>query len=109
MLRSGTPFSMEARSEVKEAIVEVRRLVDVLRPPAIDEVGLLAAIRQRALGLSEAMVFEVRGPTAMPDLPAAVETAAFRIAAEAMTNVTRHAVLPHRPSPGHLAEAGERA
>ena len=81
----------EARSEVKEAIDEVRRLVDDLRPPAIDEVGLLAAIRQRALGLSEAVVFEVRGPTAMPDLPAAVETAAFRIAAEAMTNVARHA------------------
>ena len=38
----------EAREEVKAAIAEVRRLVDDLRPPAIDEVGLVAAIRQRA-------------------------------------------------------------
>jgi signal transduction histidine kinase len=35
---------VEARDEVREAITEVRRLVDDLRPPAIDEVGLLAAI-----------------------------------------------------------------
>ena len=33
----------ETRDEVKEAITEVRRLVDDLRPPAIDEVGLLDA------------------------------------------------------------------
>ena len=42
----------EIREEVKEAIAEVRRLVDDLRPPAIDEVGLVGAIRQRAAALS---------------------------------------------------------
>lgn len=42
----------ETRDEVKAAIAEVRRLVDDLRPPAIDEVGLLDAIRQRASSLS---------------------------------------------------------
>lgn len=82
----------EARAETKAAIDEVRRLVDDLRPPAIDEVGLLGAIRQRAAGLTrDDLQFEVGGPASLPPLPAAVEVAAFRIAAEAMTNVTRHA------------------
>ena len=81
----------EARQEVREAIAEVRRLVDDLRPPAIDEVGLLAAIRQRAASLSGDLTIEVAGPDPMPVLPAAVEVAAFRIASEAMTNVARHA------------------
>ena len=81
----------EARQEVRQAIAEVRRLVDDLRPPAIDEVGLLAAIRQRAAALSGDLTIEVAGPDPMPALPAAVEVAAFRIASEAMTNVARHA------------------
>jgi signal transduction histidine kinase len=80
----------EAREEVKDAIAEVRRLVDDLRPPAIDEVGLLGAIRQRAAALSGDLTIEVAGPPSMPALPAAVEVAAFRIASEAMTNVARH-------------------
>jgi two-component system, NarL family, sensor kinase len=84
----------ETRDEVKEAITEIRRLVDDLRPPAIDEVGLLAAIRQRAATLSGVVSFDVTGPDRgadpRPQLPAAVEVAAFRIASEAMTNVVRH-------------------
>ncbi|HEY0868826.1 MAG TPA: histidine kinase, partial [Acidothermaceae bacterium] len=84
----------ETRDEVKEAITEVRRLVDDLRPPAIDEVGLLDAIRQRASALSGVVTFEVTGTDRLADprtqLPAAVEVAAFRIASEAMTNVVRH-------------------
>ncbi len=42
----------EIREEVKDAIAEIRRVVDDLRPPAIDEVGLLGALRQRAAALS---------------------------------------------------------
>jgi signal transduction histidine kinase len=81
----------EARKETRQAIVEVRRLVDDLRPAAIDEVGLLGAIRQRAATLSDDLVVEVEGPETMPRLPAAVEVAAFRITSEALTNVVRHA------------------
>ncbi|MBD2760846.1 hypothetical protein IEE94_15200 [Yimella sp. cx-573] len=79
----------EAREEVKSAIGEIRRLVDDLRPPAIDEVGLVDAIRQRADSLAGEVSFEVVGVTTRP-LPAAVEVAVFRISAEAMTNVVRH-------------------
>ncbi len=81
----------ETRDEAKETIREVRRLVDDLRPPAIDEVGLVAALRQRAATLtSEVLTFEVVGPEELPLLPAAVEVAAFRIASEAMANTSKH-------------------
>lgn len=81
----------EIREETKAAITEVRRVVDELRPPAIDELGLSGAIGQRAASLStDGLVFEVIGPPTPPPIPAAVEVAAFRIASEAMTNVARH-------------------
>jgi signal transduction histidine kinase len=80
----------EIGGETKSAITEVRRLVDDLRPPAIDEVGLVGAIRQRAASLSsDSLRFSVAGPD-QPVLPAAVEVAAFRIASEAMANVAKH-------------------
>ncbi len=82
----------ETRAETRAAIAEVRRLVDDLRPPAIDEVGLIGAIRQRTASLArEGLLIDVVGPHQLPALPAAVEVAAFRIAAEAVTNVVRHA------------------
>jgi two-component system, NarL family, sensor kinase len=81
----------EIREETRSTIAEVRRLVDDLRPPAIDEVGLVSAIRQRAAALStEDLHIRVDGPDRLPPLPAAVEVAAFRIVSEAMTNVTKH-------------------
>src|SRR4051812_7236354 len=93
---SSTELLGEVRDETKAAIGEIRRLVDDLRPPALDEVGLIAALRQKALSLSahggdHPLVVDVEGPEALPPLPAAVEVAAYRIFMEAVTNVLRHA------------------
>jgi signal transduction histidine kinase len=72
------------------AVTEVRRIVEGLRPSAVDELGLAEALRQ--LGMAGAETgFSVRVPDSFGDLPAAVEVAAYRIAAEACTNVIRHA------------------
>jgi signal transduction histidine kinase len=78
--------------EVQETITDIRRLVYELRPPALDEFGLVPALAEQASRLSASgSNFEVRGPDDMPQLPAAAEVATYRIALEAMTNVSKHA------------------
>jgi signal transduction histidine kinase len=80
----------EIVDETQSSIADVRRVVDALRPPALDELGLIAALRLRADALSGELAVGVRGPEERLVLPAAVETAAYRIALEAMTNAVRH-------------------
>jgi signal transduction histidine kinase len=85
-----------ATADVAAALADVRRLVHDLRPPALDELGLLHAVRQQADRLStDGLAITVTGEGGLGDLPAAVEVAAYRIAAEAMTNVVRHAGARH--------------
>jgi signal transduction histidine kinase len=86
------------RDELQAAIVEIRRLAHGLRPPVLDRIGLIPAIREYAGALASrsahsddgvTIVLEV--PTVLPKLPASVDVAAYRIICEALTNVTRHA------------------
>jgi signal transduction histidine kinase len=76
-----------------EAIGEVRRISRDLRPLALDELGLASAIRQQAASLARrgGPRFVLHISDELDGLPAAVEVAVYRIAAEAMTNVVRHA------------------
>jgi signal transduction histidine kinase len=87
------PLLDELRGQTKDAIGEIRRLVDGLGSAALDELGLLEALRVQAARVVErgGPEAEVLGPGTLPELPAAVEVAAYRIASEALTNVTRHA------------------
>lgn len=80
----------QATTEVAAALADVRRLVHDLRPPALDELGLVRAIEQQAerFRLGGLQVSVDGSPGA---LPAGVEVAAYRIASEALTNVARHA------------------
>ena len=78
------------RGEVADAVVEVRRLVHDLRPPVLDELGLVDALRHRAELLAAEVAVTVSAEQ-LPALPAAVEVAAYRIATEALTNTLRHA------------------
>jgi two-component system NarL family sensor kinase len=81
---------------LQACVGEVRRLVDDLRPPVLDQLGLLGAIRHRVStfqpgpGVS-APRMAVSAPDDLPELPAAVEVAAYRIMTEAVTNTVRHA------------------
>lgn len=81
------------KGDIRETIDDIRRLVYGLRPPALDELGLAGAIRERvqsfATGAGPELV--VAAPDRLPPLPAAVEVAAYWIANEAITNVVRHA------------------
>ncbi len=86
---------VELRADARETLLEVRRLVDGLRPEAIDRVGLVGALRARAVQLSRPetpypLALRVEAPDSLPALSPAIEVTAFRIATEAMTNVARH-------------------
>ncbi|MDQ6879124.1 MAG: GAF domain-containing sensor histidine kinase [Candidatus Dormibacteraeota bacterium] len=80
----------ELADRTRAAIADVRRLVYALRPPALDELGLIAAIRQAADVNGSGIDICIDAPESLPPLPAAVEVAAYRIAQEAVTNVLRH-------------------
>lgn len=78
--------------QAQSAVADIRRLVYELRPPALDELGLVGAIRETAAQCgARGLHVSVEAPANPPPLPAAVEVAAYRIAQEAMTNVARHA------------------
>lgn len=87
---------VELRNELRAAIGDIRRLVYDLRPPALDDLGLVAALERLAerYGAEDEglrIVVEAPDGEALPPLPAAVEVAVYRIAQEALTNVVRHA------------------
>ena len=86
-------------TQTRAAITDIRRLVYALRPPALDEFGLLFALRESAAQYSvdTQLHIAVEAPAHLPPLPAAVEVAAFRIAQEAMTNVVWHAMARTPP------------
>jgi signal transduction histidine kinase len=97
LIESDPPAAHELVVKVKRqtqlAIGEIRRLVDDLRPPALDELGLVAALHEQAAHYNQlgALRVEIDAPDALPSLPAAVEVAAYRIAVEALRNAARHA------------------
>jgi signal transduction histidine kinase len=81
-----------ATEQTQTMIAEVRRLIYGLRPPALDELGLVGSLRSvvsREVPRATAVTVEL--PDALPPLDAAVEVAAYRIVQEAVTNVARHA------------------
>ena len=79
--------------EIRRTVVDVRRLVEGLRPPALDELGLAGACAQAVERLTAGadLTASVNVGDDLPALPAAVEVAAYRIVVEAVTNTVRHA------------------
>lgn len=78
------------RTEVVNAVAEVRRLIDALPPAAVETYGLVDAVRRHLRLAPPAAVVEMV-VTELPPLPPALEAAAYRIVTEALTNVVRHA------------------
>jgi PAS domain S-box-containing protein len=97
-LPAGTKPELAARLEDCNALVEgtvdaMRDVMAELRPHALDDYGLPAALRTLATGFSRRtgiqVAFEKEGKGA--DLPKPVDLAMFRIAQEALNNVAKHA------------------
>ena len=87
------------KAETQRAVTDVRRIVYGLRPPALDEFGLVGSLREEVGRLqyeAPALAVTLDAPgDGLADLPAAVEVACYRIVTEALTNVTRHAHAAH--------------
>ncbi|HNB51184.1 MAG TPA: histidine kinase [Anaerolineales bacterium] len=87
----------DLKAQSQDAITDIRRLIYELRPPALDDLGLVAALRQeweRSTAGDTApdrLHITLAVPVPFPLLPAAVELAAYRIVQEAVNNVIKHA------------------
>jgi signal transduction histidine kinase len=89
--------SRAAASELRELVVatlqDVRRLAVELRPSALDDFGLVAALERLTASIGEQTGIRIDfQPAITADrLPAEVETALYRIVQESLTNVVKHA------------------
>jgi signal transduction histidine kinase len=90
---AGNDLLRELKVQTQAAIRDIRALVYDLRPPALDELGLVPALREQIARFADTGEVELSldAPGDVPVLPAAVEVAAFRIVQEAVTNVLKHA------------------
>lgn len=86
-------LASELYRDIRATVSEIRRLVYALRPPVLDELGLLAALQECAGQYRDvvgAPTITLTLPSRLPPLPAAVEVAALRITQETLTNAVRH-------------------
>ena len=77
---------------VGQATADIRRLVHDLRPPVLDQLGLVPALRQHCerFGRESGMEIRFEAVEGLP-VPAAAEVALLRVAQEALVNVGKHA------------------
>ena len=84
----------ELIGRTQAAVADIRRVVYDLRPPSLDELGLLSALREGAAQLKtqgpDGIHIHIDTPDELPPLPAAIEVATYRIVQEALTNVIKH-------------------
>ncbi len=81
-----------AMEHLKTAIVEGRHLIEGLRPPLLDDLGLVAAVQELAQQTADEMGCTLTFENDLGDdrLPAIVETTAFRIVQEALSNSRKY-------------------
>ncbi len=83
---------VEIKTQIQSLLDDIRVIAYGLRPPALDELGLVGALREHiASSQMQGLQMTLEAPPDLPVLAAAVEVAAYRIVLEAITNVRRHA------------------
>jgi signal transduction histidine kinase len=87
----------ELRAEIVKTLQGVRRLAVELRPKALDDFGLVPALERlaEAFGGDSGIAIDLEANVGDDRLPPEMETALYRIAQEALTNVAKHARAQH--------------
>lgn len=87
----------DVREAVRESLEDVRGITLRLRPEALDDLGLRAALIALTDRIKDGAAIEVAVdlPEALPQLDAEYELVLYRVAQEALTNVVRHADATH--------------
>jgi signal transduction histidine kinase len=86
----------DVRALVVQALQDVRALAVELRPAALDDFGLVSALRRLAETFSERSGIETVVDTNVDErLPSEIETTLYRVVQEALTNVVKHAGARH--------------
>ena len=87
----------EIREEVGSSLETIRRMARELRPSALDDLGLVAALDAHVTEFSRRTGIAARflREGAQPRIDPAIELALFRVAQEALTNVAKHAQAGH--------------
>jgi two-component system, NarL family, sensor histidine kinase DevS len=87
----------ELRAEIVKTLQAVRRLAVELRPKALDDFGLAPALERlaEAFGGDSGIAIDLEANVGDDRLPPEVETALYRIAQEALTNVAKHSGAGH--------------
>lgn len=83
----------EVRGAAESVVTEVRRIARGLRPPLLDDLGLVAALQRLAddVELRAGVAARLRAHEPLPPLLPAAELTVYRIVQEALSNVDRHA------------------
>lgn len=91
--KATTELLADLRKVIRSTVEDIRSLVHDMRPASLDEWGLTGAIQERIREVTKPLPdlrMELHAPSELPELPAAVEVAAYWIVSETIANVVRH-------------------
>lgn len=91
--QASAPRLVDCEALLADTVQQVRDVLVNLRPLALDDLGLFAALSHHAQQVADRarLALSIAGGEALPRLPPAVEIALFRIVQEALNNIIKHA------------------
>ncbi len=95
--REARKILQDVKTQTQNTVADIRRIVYELRPPALDDLGLVGALRAHLAQYNTTNGLQITfdAPGELPPLSAAVQLNAYRIVLEAVNNVVKHAGAKH--------------